>query len=100
MLSLGQLQLAIQIVDFMLVSFQTRFGGRLRGLFLSLLSRDLAQLTLDLPAALLVALLPLSELEAFQLALVVVLFERRTGNAQLGEVDVSLHFGECDGAFG
>ncbi len=55
-----------------------------------MLGGDFSELPVDLPAALLVALLPLSQLEVFQLTLVMALFKGRSRHAQLGETFVVL----------
>jgi len=70
------------------------FQGGLRGCLASLLLRfqrgNLGKLSFDLPAPLLVPLLPLNEPQVFQLTLVMPLLERRSCYTQLGESFVVL----------
>src|SRR5882672_3014086 len=84
-LLLAELDAAVELVDFLLVLLQARLGRGLSGPLLSLLPCDLRELAFDLSAALLVAVLPLRELEMLQLPLVVALLERRARDPQLGE---------------
>src|SRR5258708_4143646 len=87
---LGGFELAVERVDPTLTPLEARLRSGLGGPLLGLLGGDFSELPVDLPAALLVALLPLSQLEVFQLTLVMSLFEGRSRHAQLGETFIVL----------
>jgi hypothetical protein len=89
-LPLSRLQFQIELVNFVLVLLKTNFGRRLTGLFLDLLRGNSGEFPFDLPAALLVPLQSLGQPEIFQLALMMALLERRSGNTQLGKTFVVL----------
>ena len=61
------------------------FCSRLAGLFLGLLQLNLTEFPVQLPAPLLVPLFALGQLQVFQLALVMALFEGCPRRPQLGE---------------
>src|SRR5262249_35578884 len=73
----------IKLVDLGLMPLQARFGGGLSGPLVLLQRADLSELGADLPAALLIALFALGQLQMLQLALVVALLERDARGAQL-----------------
>src|SRR6266481_4238204 len=83
-------ELTVERVDLALTPLEACLRSALGGPLLGLLAGNFSELPVDLPAALLVALLPLSQLEVFQLTLVMALFERRSRHAQLGETFVVL----------
>src|SRR5882762_3119932 len=72
---LGGFELAVERVDLALTPLEACLRSRLGSMLLGLLGGNFSEFPVDLPAALLVALLPLSQLEVFQLMLVVALFE-------------------------
>ncbi len=89
---LSQLQLAVERIDLTLAAFQGGFHRRLAGSFLGLLGLNFTEFSVELLAPLPVSLLPLGQLQAFQLTLVMALFERRSRRPELGEAFVV--FGE------